>query len=350
MKGGKTKKQKSSRSVMGRLLPPIDVQNENQIEELSKRINLGPVTLVLIYADWCGHCQHFKPTMEKLENMPGRTVQTARVRDDILPKTPLSSAKIEGYPTLMLVKKNGEIATFKNDDGEVSNAIPDHTDINKMSIIVRNAGKEEGVSLMENSVKENSPQENTSQEKSALQVQSNQAVNPSQEVPKMPKNILADRMTPESVERLNQNLINASSSLLKEAAAPVKGNKQTGGGLYSQLLLASQEIAVPAALFLGSQAFKKSKRKTRGGMINTAVLPSVQNIATPVALYAAQQSLNKSRRNRRSRKGGMINAAVLPSVQNIATPVALYAAQQSLNKSRRSRRSRRSARKSRRSH
>lgn len=253
MKGGKT--QKSSRSVMGRLLPPIDIQSENQMEELSKRIKTGPLTLVLVYADWCGHCQRFKPMMEKLENMPGRTIQTARIRDDVFPSSPISSAKIEGYPTLMLVKKSGEVATFQNEDGESTNAIPDHTDMNKMAIIVRNAGKEKALSLMENSA----------EERTALQAQSNQAVNPAAPVPKIPKNILADRLTPESVNRLNQNLINASSSLLKEATAPVKGNKQTGGGLYSQLLLASQEIAPAAALFLGAEAMKKSRksRKTR---------------------------------------------------------------------------------------
>jgi thiol-disulfide isomerase/thioredoxin len=264
-------KEKPSRSVMGRLLPPIDIQDENQVDELSKRISLGPLTLVLVYADWCGHCQRFKPLMEKLENMPGRTVQTARIRDDVFPKSQISSAKIDGYPTLMLVKKNGEVATFKDENGEATNAIPDHTDINKMSIIVRNAGKEEGLSLLENDHNLNNTFERT-----GLQKQSNQAADPSQEVPKIPKNILADRMTPESVSRLNKNLVNASSSLLKEATAPVTGTKQAGGSLYSQLALAAQDVAPAAALFLGAEAIKglRKSRKTRryrqrGGKLRT---------------------------------------------------------------------------------
>lgn len=261
-------KEKPSRSVMGRLLPPIDIQDETQLNELSKRIELGPITLVLVYADWCGHCQRFKPVMEKLENMPGRTVQTARIRDDVFPKTPISSAKIDGYPTLMLVKKSGEVATFKDENGEATNAIPDHTDINKMSVIVRNAGKEEGLNLLEN--------DQTTLERTGLQKQSNQAADPSQEVPKIPKNILADRMTPENVSRLNKNLVNASSSLLKEATAPVTGAKQMGGSLYSQLALAAQDVAPAAALFLGAEFIKSSRksRKTRryrqrGGKVRT---------------------------------------------------------------------------------
>ena len=323
MRGGKPKAESPPRSVMGRLLPPVDIQDESQIDELSKRIHAGPITLVLVYADWCGHCQRFKPIMEKLENMPGRTVQTARVRDDVFSKTPISSAKIDGYPTLMLVKKSGEVATFKDEQGEVTNAIPDHTDINKMSVIVRNAGKNEGLSLL------NSPQ--PVQERSGLQKQSNEAVNPSTDVPKIPKNILADRMTPDNVKRLNQNLMNASSSLLKEATAPVAGNKQTGGGLYSQLALAAQSTAPAMALFLGAEATKKSRKANRGGMINTSILPSVQNVATPAALYLGAQSMKKSRRNR---KGGMFETAValLPSVQNIATPAALYFGAQAMKK------------------
>jgi thiol-disulfide isomerase/thioredoxin len=324
MKGGKVKSKSPSRSAMGRLLPPVDIQNENQIDELEKRIQVGPITLVLVYADWCGHCQRFKPIMEKLENMPGRTVQTARIRDDMFPKSSISSAKIDGYPTLMLVKKSGEVATFKDEDGQTTNAIPDHTDVNKMSILVRNAGKEEGLSLLE-----------APEERSGLQIQSNAAVDPSQEVPKIPKNILADRMAPESVERLNRNLVNASSSLLKEATAPVAGNKQTGGGLYSQLSIAAQAVAPATTLFLGAEAMKKSRAKTRGGMMNTSILPTVQNIATPAALYMGAQAMKKTRRNR---KGGMLNLAILPTLQNIATPAALYMGAQAMKKSRRGKR------------
>ena len=70
-------------------MPPVDITSPSQVSELNKRISIGPITLVLVYADWCGHCQRFKPMMEQLENMSGRTVQTARIRDDMVPQSSL---------------------------------------------------------------------------------------------------------------------------------------------------------------------------------------------------------------------------------------------------------------------
>jgi thiol-disulfide isomerase/thioredoxin len=243
MHGGKTSSR--SQSMMGRLLPPIDITSEKQLDELNKRIANGPATLVLVYADWCGHCQRFKPTMEKLENMSGRSIQTARIRDDVFPKSSLSSSKIEGYPTLMLIDKDGKPTSFKNNNGEVSNAIPDHTDINKMSILVRNAGKPEGVALLKDS---------------PLSKASNATVNTNTPTPFIPKNILADRLSESSVNKLNTNLINSSNSLINASTKSIKGGGN-GGGLWSHLMIASKNVAPAAALFLGAE----STRKRRGG-------------------------------------------------------------------------------------
>jgi thiol-disulfide isomerase/thioredoxin len=270
MRGGATKTRKAAkaakknsppRSTMGRLLPPVDIKEDSQLSELEKRIKEGPLTLVLVYADWCGHCQKFKPTMEQLENIPERSIQTARIRDDMFPKSALSSAKIEGYPTLMLVDKTGKVENFKSENGNVTNAIPDHTNVEKMTALVRTAGRKEGLDAL-----------NESKELATISVPppslsnlSNATVNPSVATPEIPKNILADRLSESSVQKLNANLINSSNSLLKEATAPMKGGAQTGGSLWSQLMLASGRLAPAAALFVGAEAYrqKKSRRSRR---------------------------------------------------------------------------------------
>ena len=97
---------------MGKLLPPVDITSPSQLNELDKRISIGPITLVMIYADWCGHCTRFKPMMEELENSSGRSVQVARVRDNVLPQSALANIPNEGYPSLMLIKKDGTAAPF----------------------------------------------------------------------------------------------------------------------------------------------------------------------------------------------------------------------------------------------
>jgi thiol-disulfide isomerase/thioredoxin len=274
MRGGKTKTKKKSktakpRSVMGRLLPPVDITNTSQLNELNKRIKMGPVTLVLVYADWCGHCQHFKPMMEKLENLPGRTVQTARVREDVFPNSSLSSAKIEGYPTLMLVKKNGEVQSFKNKSGEVTNAIPDHTNMNNMSLIVKNAGKEEAVNVLEESqnMSVGTPSVQTlSQNNKGNSDNIYEVANDDVGLEKTPKNIVADRLSEETVETLNNTLVKASNANISQTTKPaVGGSRQDGGSLYSQLMLAAKKVAPAAALFLAAEATRKKRgsKKTK---------------------------------------------------------------------------------------
>jgi thiol-disulfide isomerase/thioredoxin len=140
---------------MGALMSPVDITNPNMLGALDKRIKAGPLTLVLIYADWCGHCQRFKPMMEKLETLNNRSIQMARVRDDMYPKTALAAKnKVEGYPSLLLVDSAGNAMQFKQPSGEVANTVPEHTDMNKMTALVRTAGTPEGISLL-NSVNKN---------------------------------------------------------------------------------------------------------------------------------------------------------------------------------------------------
>lgn len=284
MRGGKSKTKKksksaSSRSVMGRLLPPVDITSTSQLNELDKRIKMGPITLVLIYADWCGHCQHFKPMMETLENLPGRTVQTARVREDVFPNSSLSSTKIEGYPSLILVNNDGKVQSFKKKSGEVTNVIPDHTNMNNMSLIVRNAGKNKAINALEAS-------QNMSVATPSAQPMSgnnnNNPVNPNnssnnnntnevnvveEEVDlTTPENIVADRLSEETVETLNKNLVNASNANIKkttEGVAVGGGSKQAGGSLYSQLMLAAKKVAPAAALFLAADSLRKKRRGTK---------------------------------------------------------------------------------------
>ena len=245
---------------MGRLLPPIDITSESQLGELAKRITKGPLTLVLVYADWCGHCQRFKPIMKDLEKDKKRSIQTARIRDDVFPKSQLSSEKIEGYPTLMLVKNSGEVTNFKTESGQVTNAIPDYNDKEKMTALVRTAGRPEASSLLENSTISMAPPSQASMSTS-LSEASNATVNPETPTPSIPKNIVADRLSESTVKSLNNTLINSSNSLVRETARPMRGG--FGGGLWSQLAVAAQQLAPAAALFATGIALKNT-RKRRG--------------------------------------------------------------------------------------
>ncbi len=263
MRGGKTKKaaksKASTRSVMGRLMPPVDITDAGNLGELDSRIAAGPLTLVLVYADWCGHCQRFKPMMSKLENESGRSIQTARIRDDVFPQSSLSGEKLSGYPSLMLVDKNGKSTMFKNAEGEATNTIPEYTDLNKMMTIVRNAGKPEGQSI-------------TLGEPTSPEVISSPTVAPNDPV-NTPKSIVADRLSPSQVNSLNKTMAASTNATLREATKPLGSGSSSqqggfsglGGGLFSQLMSASQRLAPAAALFFGAEVIKRKSRarKTR---------------------------------------------------------------------------------------
>ena len=128
----------------GRLAPPLDVNSKDKIgmfESIAKKQDT-PI-LIFVYADWCGHCQRYKPTWEKLTKDPNRSINMAAVRDDMLPQTSLSqrAEPISSYPTILLIGKNGKAVNFESPGG-LSQEVPDHGNEANMRAIIRNAGNE----------------------------------------------------------------------------------------------------------------------------------------------------------------------------------------------------------------
>lgn len=77
--------------------------------------------LLLIFADWCGHCTTYKPMWKKLAAMAkakqANNVLTAAVHFDQKDNIPaLKNAKLEGYPTVIRVKEDGSVETVSSAD------------------------------------------------------------------------------------------------------------------------------------------------------------------------------------------------------------------------------------------
>lgn len=89
---------------MGKIVPYVDVRSESDVPKFESMIKLGPV-FVLVYADWCGHCQRFKHDMwDEVANSTKKGVNTAAVHYNMVDKTSMKNTPIEGYPTLFEVK------------------------------------------------------------------------------------------------------------------------------------------------------------------------------------------------------------------------------------------------------
>ena len=227
---------------MGSIMPPVNVTEESMLGELDKRIRAGPITLVLVYADWCGHCKSFKPTMDKLENLPGRSVQTARVRDDIYSKSSISKNAIDGYPTLMLVKPDGNAVSFSQ-NGKVSNSIPDYNNTQAMTAIVKNAGTNNGI----RAINEGVPAVPTVPAVNVAAVEEGPAVKEVATVEEGP------------VVEENTGIVPPNSNYDRIT----KKELQMGGSLFNTLYQTAYTMAPIAGLYMASRYVAKSKRKTQ---------------------------------------------------------------------------------------
>ncbi len=124
-KQSKTKSRKTVRrrktSIAGKILPPVDIRSDKSLNEFKKRILKGPVTIVLIYADWCGHCHQIMPHFDKATQSPNRSSQVVKVNEKMLNdvnsfvnKSINKSAEpinADGYPSIILVDNKGNRIT-----------------------------------------------------------------------------------------------------------------------------------------------------------------------------------------------------------------------------------------------
>jgi thiol-disulfide isomerase/thioredoxin len=121
--------------------PPMDVREPSQIKEAEALIQRGPKAVILVYADWCGHCQTYKPMWKEMVNRPERNVQVLSVKEDVFPQMKMiKDAKIQGYPSVIEVSPTGEMREFKVPGStESTNAVPYMRDEGKMKEVLTEA-------------------------------------------------------------------------------------------------------------------------------------------------------------------------------------------------------------------
>ena len=69
--------------------------------------------LYVFVADWCPHCQKAKPVVDNLKNNLPKNVNVNVVNEsDSNSRSLMNQYKVRGFPTILLVKENGEVVEF----------------------------------------------------------------------------------------------------------------------------------------------------------------------------------------------------------------------------------------------
>jgi len=240
------------RSTVGRITPPLDVRSEDSISSLMKLVKKGPITIILVYADWCGHCHTYKPKFD----------EAAKNR-----KSPFQVASIN---ETMLNSVNKRIKSINNSANINVSGYPSVISLNNKGEFVKDLSQEAAIKML------NTPMPNA--------VQQNAIPNASKNVMEnAPMNIQMNGSTmnasPMNVNTVQENLTTAQKkpnvklpqAYVSEPQLRIGGNnydlpvapKYLGGSLYKQLSLSPYQMGNPITLFKSLSKSRTRKSRTR---------------------------------------------------------------------------------------
>lgn len=255
----------------------LDVWKEKDIPALERMIVEGPLTLVFVHAEWCGHCDTFKKKMwNEASQMPNKTMNTASIHYDMLENTSLADAKIEGYPSLLLVGTDKKAADFVGESGTRTNAMPQPTTKEQLEKILT-APISEPVKNANSIKPELFPNEPSVASSVALPTvpPKNNSVplptvprkNNSVPLPTLPSPPVSTRsFAPAPVETLEgpPDVLTDLVQTQKLETQPLqRGGGKRGGGLMESLLKITGEAAHAGVLLATAAEYARRSKKTR---------------------------------------------------------------------------------------
>ena len=231
-------------STVGKITPPLDVRSEDSISSLMKLVKKGPITIILVYADWCGHCHTYKPKFDEAAKNRKSPFQVASINDEMLPsvneriKSMNKSANINisGYPSVVSLNNKGEFVKDLSQDAAI-----------KMLN-----------TPMPNAVQQNVSMKNVSMKNVSKNIMEN-----------VPKNVMesAVQEAPMAVSQKKPNVKLPQTRVSEPILQLMGGNsfeaplapKYLGGSLYKSLSSSPYQLANPLTLF---KSLSKTHRKS----------------------------------------------------------------------------------------
>ena len=95
---------------------------ESSAEELEQHVGEKQKSMVLFYADWCGHCKQFMPEWDKISNEINEVQENVKLikvncgdpQNNKTHKKIMDTYSIQGYPTIKVIE-NGNAKEYDGD-------------------------------------------------------------------------------------------------------------------------------------------------------------------------------------------------------------------------------------------
>jgi thiol-disulfide isomerase/thioredoxin len=272
----------------------VDVRGSGDIAKLMALLKKNKIVVVLIYADWCGHCKVFKKEVwEPLSAVPNRKVPIAAINEAALKKTPFANAKIDGYPSVTVAGQDGRLAEFQGEAGEPTNALPNARDLNAMRRMVTTDPEE-----VANNMGASGPA--AAPEQAEVDVAPSP---PSLEEDEEPRSV---QPTPAAEENLNAAGEAAVNTLYNESLPPANNGANTSlSKVVTNPPDVEDDLATEAApldslgLTLQPSGPTAPAVSQEGGSLYYALLQAAREVAPAAALAGAAVYLDKRGSRRR---------------------------------------------------
>jgi hypothetical protein len=278
-KGGRIRKRHKTvrghrHSTAGKIFPLLNVRSSNQLRDVEKYLNQGPVTVFIIVADWCSHCQNLKPHIEEAAKLPQRNVQIMTVRDDMLPgynKTvsrfnrSASPIEADGYPTVLLIDQKGNKLSEISPTKEALNSAM----VNVAPVAVE-AGLAPGTSLVSNSKHISITPRNSSPKEVIEEIVETEIISPGQNSSKQQRN-----SSPLSFEHLSTDKI-----IREESMQPPKNISMRNRSVEQSLDVGVSPTINSIVFSTNSNASQPSKRTITETVPMNAVRTTPSEIGT----------------------------------------------------------------------
>lgn len=261
------------KSLSGKILPPLDVRSTDDLANFKKRIMKGPITIVMVYADWCSHCHEMRPHFDAAAKSVNRSMQAVSVNETMLDKVNQTinesinknakSIEVEGYPSILLVDNQGNKVSDINPvrDTAVMTKVmtepvtpPEEPEVE--SLPVKNAGSATGT---DGSAK------GTDGSATDTFGSANQLMNSYVGEDKLLGSI-ASSIKPNRASNLKNNTDAIAPVLPSNSNRDLTGVKQNkgivGGSLFGAISQSAYTLA-PAAVLLATAATIMSRKRTR---------------------------------------------------------------------------------------